>query len=312
MHTGIRVVPWVNWEEWENLRLAIMNGDHMCAANMLAMYRLRRKSGVPLPMQATVELVSLLDFRIPMDPHARRLALAMAIVRLVNGSTDRIQPRSENATARSVHSLAKALKMPPMLVEIRHQSSHNALPRLDALIEASREALDWLETSYWAPQATAVVQQRGDSIQHDNAALESNQREAGEKEMDQEIKISRENPEDSAEPFRRRWRKCSNPDEWKNCPIGLLPGSPNPVNLIGIDVSNIIGKNWRSEEHVPRTDAEAPTPPVSEVAVDIQRQGAAIQDRDTEIVLEASEKKLRTLDTDERDAVEHMMRSFLG
>jgi hypothetical protein len=199
----------------------------------------------------------LLDFGgPPMEPHARRLALAMAIVRLVNGATDSIQPRADGATARSVHSLAKVLHMPPILVELRHQAAHSALPRLDALVDAGHEAMAWLEAEYWQPQGEAVAEY-----------LECGNKEARRPPRSREL-VSRTKPdsalqaqEDADEagdpsppahdnsPTKRRprsrWRPSGSPSDWKGIPIGLLPGQTEIPSLIGIDVGPIIGSNWQ-------------------------------------------------------------------
>lgn len=325
MPPSLRVVPWVNWEEWESLRSAISSGNHAATANMLELYRLRRKASLPLPVQATAEIGSLLDFRIPMDPHVRRLALAMAIVRLVNGSTDRIQPRAEGATARSVHSLAKALKLPPVLVELRHQSSHNALPRLDALVEAGREALSWLESSYWAPQAEIVSNRRSDNgpgnVVSAKAADEPPPR------PDCVVKTAKTRRLESMEyttdttsspsphkSTRKRWRRCRNPEDWKKCPIGLLPGTSTPGQLIGVDVADVIGRNWNHADIVSVNSSSLASRSAGSAEIGTLETSHAEQHdggKDIRITLEPPNKVLRTLDSNERDTVEQMMRSFL-
>lgn len=110
---------------------------------------------MPLALQATVSLVHALQ-----DPnlssYTRRLTLSMSLMRLVNGLTDRMQPRGDEAHARSVYSLAEQLSLPPSLVDLRHQASHNALPQLPALISAASSALLWLEQEYWNAQKFSI------------------------------------------------------------------------------------------------------------------------------------------------------------
>ena len=40
-----------------------------------------------------------------------------------------------------------------MLVDVRHEASHNELPSLALLRLAAEEALQWLQASYWQRQA---------------------------------------------------------------------------------------------------------------------------------------------------------------
>ena len=44
-----------------------------------------------------------------------------------------------------------------MLVDVRHEASHNELPSLALLRVAAAEALRWLEASYWQRQADHLV-----------------------------------------------------------------------------------------------------------------------------------------------------------
>jgi hypothetical protein len=258
MSAGVKVVPWVDWAEWTELRSRIAAGDHAAAGATLALYRLRRPGSLPLAVQSTAELAMLLDFNTPQEPHARRLALSMAVVRLVNGATDRIQPRADGAAARSVHSLAKALRLPPILVELRHQAAHNALPRLDALVDAGHEAMAWLEAEYWQPQAAAAAKHLdldNDAVQgHGGRPSNSTDddeysgrgacgRELAVSSTGDPLSLPRGGP--SSKRPRDRWQRCENPSEWSCVPIGMIPGQAKVRSLMGIDVGSVIGRNWR-------------------------------------------------------------------
>jgi hypothetical protein len=256
MSVGVKVVPWADWSEWAELRSRIAAGDHAGAGATLALYRLRRPGSLPLAVQSTAELAMLLDFSTPQEPHARRLALSMAIVRLVNGATDRIQPRADGAAARSVHSLAKALRLPPILVELRHQATHNTLPRLDALVDAGHEAMAWLEAEYWRPQADAAAKHIDrDSIaqghERDDWPKNSYDEDSGRDACGREPavadveKLSSIGKGGTRKRPRDRWEPSGNPSEWKGVPIGMLPGQAKARSLIGIDVGSVIGRNWR-------------------------------------------------------------------
>jgi ribosomal biogenesis protein LAS1 len=67
---------------------------------------------------------------------ALRQCYASAIVRLVNGLVDHLQL---GAYARSIASIAAQLGLPSWLVELRHAATHEDLPSLDLLRDASRE-----------------------------------------------------------------------------------------------------------------------------------------------------------------------------
>ena len=55
-----------------------------------------------------------------------------------------------------------------MLIDIRHEASHNELPALPLLKTAAKQALAWLQTSYWQLQAdhlSACRQQTADLLE---------------------------------------------------------------------------------------------------------------------------------------------------
>lgn len=70
----------------------------------------------------------------------------MGICRLVNGIADSQQ---KGRVALSVNTLAEAAGLSRLLVDIRHESTHNELPSLPTLQLAARQALDWLVSQYW-------------------------------------------------------------------------------------------------------------------------------------------------------------------
>lgn len=61
---------------------------------------------------------------------------ATALIRLVNGLVD---PLQLGAYARSISSIASQLGLSPWLVELRHAATHEDLPSLECLREASRD-----------------------------------------------------------------------------------------------------------------------------------------------------------------------------
>lgn len=147
-----RIQPWADWNEWLQIKTLLTNNEHRAARQLLHVFTLRQRSTVPIAMTTSVALVSLLNETEASNPYSRRLSLSMAITRFVNGMTDILQPRDINRHAISVSVIADRLRLPPMLVEIRHQASHNQLPALNILEDGARQALLWLDGHYWAAQ----------------------------------------------------------------------------------------------------------------------------------------------------------------
>ncbi|KAJ1679378.1 rRNA-processing protein las1 [Spiromyces aspiralis] len=73
----------------------------------------------------------------------------MALTRFVNAIVDQEQ---QGYFAQSIASKAEQIGMPSWLVDLRHASTHEALPAVSVLRTASRQALDWLYANYWQIQ----------------------------------------------------------------------------------------------------------------------------------------------------------------
>lgn len=50
--------------------------------------------------------------------------------------------------------------LPRLLVDVRHEASHNDMPSLSLLRLAAAQALDWLQAAYWQRQAAHLHQQQ--------------------------------------------------------------------------------------------------------------------------------------------------------
>lgn len=50
--------------------------------------------------------------------------------------------------------------LPRLLVDVRHEASHNDMPSLSLLRLAAAQALDWLQAAYWQRQETHLLQQQ--------------------------------------------------------------------------------------------------------------------------------------------------------
>lgn len=112
----------------------------------------RARSVLPAAVESTAQLVSadLIDTRPDTSTLNKRMIMSMSILRMVNGLVDVHQKR---AFAQSVNAIAARIRLPRLLVDLRHQSTHNSLPSVSTLRLALRLALDWLDAHYWRPQA---------------------------------------------------------------------------------------------------------------------------------------------------------------
>ena len=153
--------PWAGWDEWEEVYALLFAMDdssaRMSGVQHVNVWRLRGNT-LPLSVDATATFVELglLDHApTPLSEHAQGLMYAMAITRLVNGIVD---PMQQASRALSVKRLAQSVGMPMVLVELRHECTHNRMPSLDRLRAAADEALLWLHGHYWLPQRALRVE----------------------------------------------------------------------------------------------------------------------------------------------------------
>ncbi|KAL4427777.1 hypothetical protein ABPG75_001866 [Micractinium tetrahymenae] len=167
-----RAVPWTSWEEWRQVGLWLLSeapGDVQQGLDRVAAWRTRGR--VPLGVDSTACLVEAqLRDRAATAPALTgaagaapscsgsseselRLQYAMAVVRMVNGIADSAQ---RGRVAASVASLAAAAGLPRILVDLRHEATHNELPSLAALRLAAQHGLAWLQGNYWQRQSDHV------------------------------------------------------------------------------------------------------------------------------------------------------------
>ena len=159
--TQPRLVPWSCWEEWRQVKRNLVDSKdgarNAMALDLVACWRVRGR--VPLAVDATAELVqiSLQGNTISMlSPYIQRLTVSMALVRLVNGISGALQ---KGVYAKSVAGLAESVGLPRILVDVRHEATHNVLPSLSILNIAAGQALDWLQDNYWNPQEEQLKSQ---------------------------------------------------------------------------------------------------------------------------------------------------------
>ncbi len=56
--------------------------------------------------------------------------------------------------------------IPRMLIDIRHEASHNELPALPLLRTAAKQALAWLQASYWQLQIGHLLKGRQQTAEY--------------------------------------------------------------------------------------------------------------------------------------------------
>eukprot|EP00878_Enallax_costatus_P031813 GHUV01034861.1.p1 GENE.GHUV01034861.1~~GHUV01034861.1.p1 ORF type:complete len:167 (+),score=22.92 GHUV01034861.1:440-940(+) len=162
-----RTVPWCCWEEWNMVKDWLLSSTSADIRHgILRVEAWRARGRVPLgvditaslletalwdasfwgPSAATAAALPLAGTLNGLSQQQIRLQYSATIVRMVNGIADSQQ---KGRVAVSVNTLAEAAGLSRLLVDIRHESTHNELPSLSTLQLAARQALDWLVTQYW-------------------------------------------------------------------------------------------------------------------------------------------------------------------
>jgi hypothetical protein len=152
----LTITPWASWPEWEGVYTALfsLDDDKLRAMGVQCVELWRSRGHVPLAVDATSGLTETILAESHLGVHALTLMYAMSITRLVNGLVD---PMQHGQRAASVHGLARELGLPPSMVELRHESTHNRLPSLSRLRLAADQALLWLHQHYWQPQRSVIA-----------------------------------------------------------------------------------------------------------------------------------------------------------
>ncbi|EDO42851.1 predicted protein, partial [Nematostella vectensis] len=155
MASNARVVCWSNREEWTQTYEYLYSFHDISLqrrgiARVLA-WKSRSGGKLPLAVESTANLISaLLESQTAQYSYSSQMTISMALVRFVNGFTDKSQ---KGVYARSVQSIADEIGLPDWLVDLRHESTHAAkLPSQQTLCAGVKVALDWLEEGYWKAQ----------------------------------------------------------------------------------------------------------------------------------------------------------------
>lgn len=79
-----------------------------------------------------------------------RAVYSAAFTRFVTGFCDIGRSRERALDPRSMLDIARQIGMPEDFVALRHEATHDEMPGLKRLMDASSDALAWLWTVYWS------------------------------------------------------------------------------------------------------------------------------------------------------------------
>ncbi|PHU18164.1 hypothetical protein BC332_13859 [Capsicum chinense] len=160
---GLKLVPWLSWDEWNSIRDSLFSTSPASVAFALQRISTWRSRGcIPVAVDVTASVIEIqqkdLFFRKDLGGNALQseemlsMLYCMAIMRLVNGVVEKTRKKAEISIAEA----ANAIGIPRMLIDVRHEGSHRDLPSLQLVRVASTKALDWLKSYYWEPQKNVI------------------------------------------------------------------------------------------------------------------------------------------------------------
>ncbi|KAL5974203.1 hypothetical protein ACLOJK_030866 [Asimina triloba] len=153
-HVTYKLVPWLNWEEWNYVRKSLFSPSLDSVSAALRRISAWRARG-PLPVAVDVT-AAIFEIR-QKDPYfweglpegvtdsdeMLAMSYCMAIIRLVNGFVEKPYKAMKNLPFKkkearaSISLIAEEMGIPRMLVDIRHEGSHRSLPSLSLVRTAS-------------------------------------------------------------------------------------------------------------------------------------------------------------------------------
>lgn len=169
-----RYVPWASWREWEDVRDSLFSDSAASVQNGVArVMGWRRRGKLPLGVDVSALLLAtslkdpggpgpslLLSVGAEMEA-SLQAEYCLTIIRLVNGVSDSCQ---KGKVAGSVAKNADSAGLHPMLVDIRHEATHNNVPSLHMLRLAASHSLSWLYSNYWSAQSDRTSAAASESL----------------------------------------------------------------------------------------------------------------------------------------------------
>ncbi|KAJ8661704.1 hypothetical protein O0I10_002511 [Lichtheimia ornata] len=149
---GLRVVPWINFEEFETVHKWLYSQspeEAQHGVDRVAAWSSRGRLPTAIECTSTLIQLRLRDRggHMALSLQELRQLYAFALIRFVNGMVDPLQTGS---VARATSEIAERLGLPLWFVELRHAATHEHLPGISVLREAAEQALQWLYDAYWA------------------------------------------------------------------------------------------------------------------------------------------------------------------
>ncbi len=169
----MRKFPWKNWAEWETVYngffdyldpelaptahdivppTAQRRGKMMEACKQVAIWQIRGHT--PKVVEITRHIFHLWATRIDspraadLDPESLKYLISAHIIRAVNVVSDHYRI----SRTKSISTIAGEIRLPQLLVDLRHEATHKDMPSLEVLKAGLCELLRWLYTNYWQKQ----------------------------------------------------------------------------------------------------------------------------------------------------------------
>lgn len=124
--------------------------------------------------------------------------------------TGLLDSQQDKQRKQSMYSLAKGIGLPATFVELRHESTHEALPSMAKLRRGAGKALRWIWEYYW--------RHLGDDIEEDGSGQESEQKKKH-VVIEEEVSDGQGGAE-TASTSSTGWGLYEGP--WKPKPIGVV------------------------------------------------------------------------------------------
>ncbi|CAI0541989.1 unnamed protein product [Linum tenue] len=165
--SGYRMVPWLNWGEWESVKDSLFSDSpHKVAFALHRISTWRSRGCLPVVIDVTASIIEIQQ----KDPVYRKdlsgdaahseqmlaMLYCMAILRLVNCVIEKTRKKND----ASIGEAAGAIGIPRTLIDIRHEGSHRNLPALPLVRDSAVKAIEWLKWYYWQPQTMQIPSQR--------------------------------------------------------------------------------------------------------------------------------------------------------
>ncbi|XP_035208569.1 uncharacterized protein LOC118183211 isoform X2 [Stegodyphus dumicola] len=157
------VVAWYNPEQFRKVYHSLYSNDlteKRWAVDQISVWETRCHPSLPTAVEATAVIVRAVIQDALFESNATlcqeneiQMFYAMALVRFINLIFE-LRQNSFNKKRLSV--IAKRLRIPAWIVELRNFATHSYLPSLPVLRKGAKAALDYLNRTFWRKEAKHV------------------------------------------------------------------------------------------------------------------------------------------------------------